>query len=61
MKYWNCLWFLLMLLTACEHRELSDPNLGHYLRIYLDEDIKNVTCGFYDESLKRPEYPSFSS
>lgn len=56
MKYWNCLWFLLMLLTACEHRELSDPNLGHYLRIYLDEDIKNVTCGFYDESLKRPEY-----
>ena len=47
--------FMLML-TACEHRELSDPNTGHYLRIYLDEEIKNVTCGFYDESLKHPEY-----
>ena len=44
------------LLTACEHRELSDPNTGHYLRIYLDEEIKNVTCGFYDENLNRPEY-----
>ena len=48
--------FFIFLLTACEHRELSDPNTGHYLRIYLDEEIKNVTCGFYDESLKRPEY-----
>ena len=47
--------FMLML-NACEHRELSDPNTGHYLRIYLDEEIKNVTCGFYDESLKHPEY-----
>ena len=47
--------FMLML-TACEHRPLEDPNTGHYLRIYLDEEIKNVTCGFYDESLKHPEY-----
>ena len=35
-------------LASCEHRELMDPNTGHYLRIYLDEEIKNVTCGFYD-------------
>ena len=57
MKKWISLWVCLMLLfTACEHRELSDPNTGHYLRIYLDENIKNVTCGFYDESLKHPEY-----
>ena len=48
--------FFIFLLSACEHRELVDPNTGHYLRIYLDEEIKNVTCGFYDESLKRPEY-----
>lgn len=46
----------LMMLVACEHRELSDPNTGHYLRVYLNEEIKNVTCGFYDENLKRPEY-----
>ena len=45
MKKWISLWVCLMLLfTACEHRELSDPNKGHYLRIYLDENIKNVTC-----------------
>ena len=55
MKIWSCL-LLLMLLTACEHRELSDPNTGHYLRIYVNEQIKNVTCGFYDESLEHPEY-----
>ena len=36
--------------SSCEHRELSDPNTGHYLRVYLDEEIKNVTCGFYDEA-----------
>ena len=52
---WVLFAFMLML-TACEHRELSDPNTGHYLRIYLDEEIKNVTCGFYDENLKHPEY-----
>ena len=47
---------IMLLVSACEHRELSDPSIGHYLRIYLDEDIKNVTCGFYDENLKHPEY-----
>ena len=48
--------FFILLLASCEHRELSDPNFGHYLRIYVDEEIKNVTCGFYDENLKHPEY-----
>ena len=48
--------FFIFLLTSCEHRELMDPNTGHYLRIYLDEEIKNVTCGFYDEKLEHPEY-----
>ena len=42
--------------VSCEHRELLDPNYSHYVRIYLDEDIKNVTCGFYDPDLERPEY-----
>ena len=46
----------IFLLSACEHRELVDSNTGHYLRIYVDEEIKNVTCGFYDESLEHPEY-----
>lgn len=57
MKMWMYLCMcILLVLTGCEHRELSDPNTGHYLRIYVDENIKNVTCGFYNESLNRPEY-----
>ena len=50
------LFMVIPYLTACEHRELSDPNIEHYLRVYLDEEIKNVTCGFYDANLKHPEY-----
>lgn len=42
--------------TSCEHRPLEDPYNGHYIRIYIDEQIKNVTYGFYNESRKRPEY-----
>ncbi|MBR5540786.1 MAG: DUF5119 domain-containing protein [Bacteroides sp.] len=55
-RTWMVLCAWMMLLTSCEHRELSDPNTGHYVRIYLDEEIKNVTYGFYDESLEKPEY-----
>ena len=46
----------LCLLSACEHRPLIDPNTGRYIRVYIDEDIRNVTHGFYDETLERPEY-----
>lgn len=48
--------FFIFLLASCEHRELMDPTNGHYIRIYLDEEIRNVTYGFYDETLHRPEY-----
>lgn len=47
---------LLLVLASCEHRPLSDPNNTHYLRVYLDEQIKNVTCDFYDATLERPVY-----
>ena len=43
-------------LFACEHRPLEDPNNGHYVRVYIDEQIKNVTYGFYDESREKPTY-----
>lgn len=48
--------FISSLLFSCEHRPLEDPYNGHYVRIYIDEQIKNVTYGFYDESRERPEY-----
>lgn len=43
-------------IASCEHRLLSDPGGGHYVRVYLDEQIKNVTCGFYNDSLEKPSY-----
>ena len=43
-------------LSSCEHRILTDPTDVHYVRVYLDEDIKNVTYGFYNESHEHPEY-----
>lgn len=47
---------LLLLLTSCEHRPLQDYVNAHYIRVYVDEDIKNVTSGFYNEQYDRPEY-----
>lgn len=58
-NFFVMLWMAIILipiLSACEHRELLDPTTGHYLRVYLDEAIKNVTCGFYNENLEHPEY-----
>ena len=43
-------------LMACEHRPLEDPYNGHYVRVYIDEEIKNVTCGFYSDNRNKPEY-----
>ena len=47
---------VLFVSTSCEHRVLSDVNNMHYVRVYLDEDIKNVTTGIYNESYERPSY-----
>ena len=56
MRWAGLLCFLLLLFTACEHRELVDVSNMHYVRIYLDEHIRNVHYGFYDDTKPRPEY-----
>lgn len=43
-------------LSSCEHRILTDPTDVHYVRVYLDEEIKNVNCGFYNESYEHPDF-----
>lgn len=43
-------------LSSCEHRILTDPTNVHYVRVYLDEEIKNVNCGFYNESYEHPDF-----
>ncbi|MBQ5681108.1 MAG: DUF5119 domain-containing protein [Bacteroidaceae bacterium] len=52
-----CCSMLFAVLTAsCEHRPLEDPVNTHYVRIYVDEDIRNVTFGFYNDTYERPTY-----
>lgn len=46
----------LLSLSSCEHRPLVDLNELHYVRIYLDERLRNVNFGFYDETKEKPEY-----
>lgn len=46
----------LALLFSCERRPLLELEYTHYVRVYLDEEIKNVTTGFYNQAHKKPEY-----
>ena len=55
------IWLLvLMCCTGCEHRVLTDiENYKQlFVRVYFDEQIRNVNYGFYDETKKHPEYKS---
>lgn len=45
-------------LCGCERRPLHDLGNTHYIRIYIDEQIKNVTTGFYNPDYDRPSYKS---
>lgn len=45
-----------VVLSSCDHRVLTDPMNVHYVRVYLEEDIKNVNCGFYNESYEHPVF-----
>lgn len=44
--------------TSCERRPLFELSNTHYVRVYIDEELKNVNCGFYREDSKRPAYRS---
>ena len=49
--------FFMLLFSSCEHRPLVEQVRGvHYIRVYLDEEIKNVTCNFYNENFEKPAY-----
>lgn len=50
---------LMMLLVSCEHRPLLEREQmkdRRYVRVYLDEEIRNVSFGFYHEDLPKPVY-----
>lgn len=48
--------FVVALSVGCEFRPLVDPGNTHYVRVYLDEHIKNTTEGFYNPERERPTY-----
>ena len=41
---------------SCIRRPLYDLECAHYVRVYLDEEIKNVTMGFYNGRKPEKEY-----
>ncbi|MGN0037457.1 MAG: DUF5119 domain-containing protein [Bacteroidaceae bacterium] len=45
---------LLFVLAGCEHRPLVDVSDVRYLRVYLDDEIRNVTMGFYCDECQKP-------
>lgn len=48
----------LMLFTSCEHKDLcyDHHHFVHYVRVYINEQIPNVTMGFYNSEYTRPHY-----
>ena len=46
----------LFVFSSCQFRPLEEMSNTHYLRVYLDEDMRNLTEGFYNESYQRPAY-----
>ena len=45
-----------LIASSCERRELVTLSNTHYVRVYIKEDIKNVTTGFHPNAENRPEY-----
>lgn len=49
-------WLVSIVPISCTHRPLVDPVNMHYIRVYLDEHLKNITYGYYNESYEKPTY-----
>lgn len=43
-------------LAACIHRPLEEMGNTHYIRVYIDDSIRNTTCWFYNDTLTGPEF-----
>lgn len=57
-KVLNILLAAVVLAVSCERRPLVELSNTHYVRVYVDEELKNVTKGFYNEDYARPYYES---
>lgn len=47
-------------ILSCEHKELCYDHdaHAHYVRVYINENLLNVTHGFYNKNYVRPHYQS---
>lgn len=50
------LFAVLFAVAGCHRRPLVEVEDTHYVRVYLDEELLNVTTGFYDENRRKPAY-----
>ena len=50
------LMMLIIVAAGCEFRPLSEMNNVSYVRIYIDENIPNVTEGYYNPDFRHPAY-----
>ena len=48
----------ILLAASCEKRPLLDMSNTHYVKVYVDEELLNVTKGFYEGNYARPTYKS---
>ena len=51
-----CIAALLSGIISCTRRDLLELENIHYVRVYIDENIKNVTTGIYNSERELPEY-----
>lgn len=47
---------ILLLFASCDHREMVDPVNTHYVKVYIDDKIKNVTGDHYDDDYIKPDF-----
>ena len=52
MKSLRLLPLLLLIVSACDFRPMADTANVSYVRVYVNDDILNVTTGFYDDSIR---------
>ena len=52
MKSLHLLPLLLLIASACDFRPMTDTANVSYVRVYVNDDILNVTTGFYDDSIR---------
>lgn len=47
---------MMFVITSCEHEPLYDMNNAHYIRIYVDDSIKNINKDLYSNDIKIKDF-----